>query len=80
MAHTAGAVEYADCISTETPSHLIVKFRSWSFRECGVLLYYYYFKLRPGVIGLIRVRSTGQIEQFNHLLHLELSKCVQTIN
>ena len=50
-------------------NHLMMKLQTWSFEECGVLLYDYYFQVhsRPGMLAGCRVQSMGSIEFFELL-------------
>ena len=64
-----------ECPGYDTKPHLMVRFWSWSFRECGVLFQCHYSQVRSdsGVVGPVRIPSVGQIELFNHLLRIIMS-------
>ena len=51
-----------------TLNHLMTRLQSWSFGECGVLLYSQYSQVHwSWVVVPVRISSMGQIELFNHL-------------
>ena len=55
------------CPGYDTELHLMVRLQSWSFGECGVLLHCHYSQVHSlEMVVLVRVRSMGQIEMFNH--------------